>query len=160
MPGAQGLRSDIPRRFFNLEERRRLEAAIAAAERRTSGEIRLHLERDVPRRGAAGGDPYGRARELFARLGMHRTAERNGVLIYLATRSHCFAVVGDEELHRHVGEEFWRGVAGLLSARFAAGDFVDGLTEGISLIGERLRAHFPRADDDINELPDELSFSG
>ncbi len=151
-------RSDIPRRFFSGEEQERIVAAIQAAELRTSGEIRLHVERDVPRRGPAKNDAYARARQVFAKLGMHRTEARNGVLVYLATRSRRFAVVGDEELHRRVGDGFWDEVVAAMAARFADGDFGGGLAEGVGAIGESLRTHFPWRDDDVNELDDDISF--
>lgn len=151
-------RSDVPRRFFSKDEQRTIMAAIAEAENRTSGEIRLHVERDVPAGPPADGDPYLRAREVFGSLGMHRTAERNGVLIYIATRSRRFAVVGDEQLHLKVGEGFWDDAVALMGGMFAAGDFGAGVGAGIRLIGERLREHFPWRTDDVNELSDEISF--
>ena len=151
-------RSEMPREFFSEDEQGRLREAIAAAEARTSGEIRLHLERDVPKKAPANGDAYLRAREVFADLGMHATAERNGVLIYLATRARKFAVLGDEQLHQRVGEEFWPGIRDLMAAHFREDRFVEGMTAGIALIGERLREHFPHRDDDVNELPDEISY--
>ncbi len=151
-------RSDIPRKFFTTDEQRQVREAIAAAEARTSGEIRLHVERDVPRRKPIAGDPYLRAREVFAQLGMHETAERNGVLIYLATRSRRFAVLGDEELHQRVGEDFWSEIRDLFAEHFRADRFVTGLTAGIALVGERLRKYFPHRDDDLNELSDDISY--
>jgi uncharacterized membrane protein len=154
MPG----RSDIPRKFLSAAEQDRLRDAIAAAEMRTSGEIRLHLELEVPAKPPIGGDAYLRAREVFAALGMHETEARNGVLIYLATRSRKFAVLGDEELHRRVGEAFWNDVRDLLAGRFREDRFVDGLCEGVALVGEKLRAHFPHRDGDVNELSDEISY--
>ena len=151
-------RNDAPRKFFSEEEQLRLREAIAAAEKRTSGEIRLHLERDVPQKAPANSDAYLRAREVFAELKMHETADRNGVLVYLATRSHRFAVLGDEQLHQHVGEAFWTGIRDLMGSHFKDGRFVEGLTGGIALIGEQLREFFPYRDDDVNELPDDISY--
>jgi uncharacterized membrane protein len=151
-------RKDVPRKFFTDEEQQRLREAIAAAEARTSGEIRLHLERDVPKKAPVSGDAYLRAREVFEQLAMHRTAERNGVLVYLATRSHRFAVLGDEHLHQRVGEAFWTGIRDLMTSHFKEERFVDGLTGGIALIGEKLRENFPHRDDDVNELSDDISY--
>ena len=151
-------RSDTPRRFFTKDEQRRIGRAIAAAELRTSGEIRLHLERDVPAKPPVDGDPYLQARRIFDKLGMHRTEARNGVLVYLALRSHRFAVVGDEELHAKVGDGFWADVVAAMAESFAEDRFADGIEAGISMIGERLREHFPYQSDDVNELPDEISF--
>ncbi len=151
-------RSDTPRRFFDRDEQRRIVAAIGAAELRTSGEIRIHLERDVPAGPPAEGDAYARAREVFASLGMHATEARNGVLVYLAVRSRRFAVVGDENLHQRVGDGFWRDVVEGMTERFAAGEFGEGVCEGIGRIGEKLREHFPYRQDDVNELADDISF--
>lgn len=159
MTGANGGRSDIPKRYFTLEEQARVRVAIQAAEARTSGEIRVHVERDLPRRGPAAGDAYRRARDLFAKLGMHRTEEHNGVLIYLALRSRTLAVVGDEGLHAQVGEAFWKEVVAAMLPAFADDRPADGLAAGAAMIGERLRQHFPHRDDDVNELPDDISFA-
>ena len=89
---------------------------------------------------------------------MHRTAARNGVLVYMAVRSRKFAVVGDEELHRRVGDGFWEDVVARMGEAFGEGRFVEGIEGGIGLIGEKLREFFPYRDDDVNELPDEISF--
>lgn len=148
-------RLDDPRRFFAKPEQDRIVRAIALAEKGTSAEIRLFLERDVrdPQ-----GDPYARARTVFARLGMHATRAHNGVLVYLAVRSRRFAIVGDEQLHRRVGEDFWAGVRDRMAADFAAGRFVEGLEAGIATLGASLAGHFPPVADDANELPDDLAY--
>jgi uncharacterized membrane protein len=151
-------RNDAPRKFFSADEQLRLREAIAAAEKRTSGEIRLHLERDVPTKAPANGDAYLRAREVFAGLKMHETADRNGVLVYLATRTRKFAVLGDEKLHERVGDAFWNDIRDLMAAHFREDRFVEGLAEGIALVGERLRENFPHREDDVNELSDEISY--
>lgn len=159
MAETNGRRSDIPNRYFTPEEQARVRAAIQAAESRTSGEIRVHVERDLPRRGPAAGDAYRRARDLFARLGMHRTAAHDGVLIYLALKPRALAVVGDEGLHARVGDAFWREVVAAMLPAFADDRPADGLAAGAAMIGERLREHFPRRDDDVNELSDDISFA-
>ncbi len=159
MAETDGRRSDVPRRYFTPEEQERIRAAIQAAESRTSGEIRVHVERDLPRRGPAAGDAYRRARDVFARLGMHRTAAHDGVLIYLALRPRTLAVVGDEGLHAQVGDAFWREVVAAMLPAFADDRPADGLATGAAMIGERLRLHFPHRDDDVNELPDDISFA-
>jgi uncharacterized membrane protein len=148
-------RSDIPRRFFTEEEQSRIVAAISQAEKRTSGEIRICLERDV---NEPGGDPYERAREVFAKLEMHRTTERNGVLVYLAVRSRRFAIVGDEKLHQHLGEDYWVEIRDLVAREFSKGRFPEGVVVGISAIGEKLGRHFPHRPNDVNELPDDIAF--
>lgn len=151
-------RSDLPRNFLRPDEREAVLAAIRTAEGRSSAEIRLHMERDLPDKPPASGDPYERARVLFAAMGMHATEARNGVLFYLATRTHRFAVLGDEALHTRVGEAFWQDVVALMARHFAEDRFGDGLSAGIARVGEQLAEHFPRKTDDVNELADDISF--
>ena len=143
-----------PHHFFSERERHWIAAAIRKAESETSGEIRVHVEGRCP------GDPTGRAHEIFAALGMHRTTRRNGVLLYLAVRDRRLAVVGDEGMHRAVPERFWEGVAGEMERHFRTGRFLDGLLSGIERLGAELARHFPRARDDRNELPDIPSEGG
>lgn len=147
-------RNTEPRRFFDEAEQARLRAAIADAERASSAELRVFLESRLP----DGEEPFQRARAVFAGLGMHATAERNGVLVYLATETRRFALVGDEELHRRVGDGWWRELAGELGREFVAGRFAEGLEACLRALGARLAEHFPRRADDVDELPDETAF--
>lgn len=126
----------------------RVVAAIAAAERRTAGEIRVLLaRRPAP-------DPVAAAKAHFERLGMTRTAARNGVLLFLAPRSRTFAVIGDLAIYEKCGDAFWAELAAAMGEHFRRGDFTAGLVHGIERAGDLLAAHFPRAPDDRNELPD------
>jgi uncharacterized membrane protein len=148
-------RSGRPKRFFTAEEEVAIVAAIEAAERRTSAEIRVHLEHRCP-----GGDPLDRARRHFEALGMTATAERNGVLVYLATGDRLFAVAGDRGIHEVVPEGFWDEVTAAMAERFREDDFAGGLERGLARIGEKLAGHFPHAGEaDRNELPDAISRS-
>lgn len=128
----------------------RVVAAIAGAEARTSGEIRVFVSRE------AADDPVAAAQKQFERLGMTQTAARNGVLIFVAPRSHTFAVIGDQGVHEKCGESFWRDLAAAMTKHFQAGDFTGGLVLGIERAGELLAEHFPRRPDDRNELPDAI----
>ncbi len=139
------------RGLFSVEEEERIVRAIRRAESRTSGEIRVHVESRCP------GEPLAVARSWFSRLGMHRTAEHNGVLFYFAARHRKFAVVGGEGIHAHVGEAFWHSLRNRMAERFRAGDLVGGLEEAILAVGDELSVAFPRREDDENELPDEIS---
>ncbi len=125
----------------------RVVAAIAAAEERTSGEIRVLVAKE------AAEDPVAAARKHFERLGMTATAERNGVLIFVAPKSHTFAVVGDSGVHEKCGDAFWRLMAAAMELRFKKREFTEGLVDGIEKAGELLARHFPRRPDDRNELP-------
>lgn len=140
-----------PHHFFTREEKQRITGAIAAAEARTAGEIRVHVESD------AGGEPVARARQVFAALGMNRTEAENGVLIYLAVRERKFAIIGDRGIDRVVPAGFWEDTKETMAGFFREGKFVEGVVHGIESAGEHLAKYFPRAADDVNELTDAIS---
>jgi uncharacterized membrane protein len=139
-------------KFFSREQQAQILAAVKEAENETSGEIRVHIETSCHE------DVLDRAAWVFKKLGMHNTAERNGVLFYLAVSHRKFAVIGDAGINAKVPEGFWDDVKELLLEKFREGRFTEGLSEGIILTGTHLKKHFPHKKDDINELPDEISF--
>ena len=141
------------RTLFSDEDLDAIGAAVAEAERGTSGEIRVHLERRLPR----GADALARATSLFTRLGMHGTAERNGVLLYLAVGDRKLAIVGDAGVHVRVGEAYWQGVRDAMVERLRAGAPRDAVVHAVTDVGLILRKFFPRRPDDTNELSDEVS---
>lgn len=125
--------------------------AIAVAETGTSAEIRVHLDHGCL------GDPVARAIEVFQRLGMHRTAERNGVLVYVAITDRKLAVIGDEGIHGRVGEGYWRRLVDDMARHFLEERPRDGLAYSLAELGLALRQHFPRRPADTNELGDQVS---
>ncbi|HEX9959239.1 MAG TPA: TPM domain-containing protein [Fibrella sp.] len=135
------------------EQQQEVIAAIRQAERQTSGEIRVHIEANCP-----DGDPIKRAIEVFRHLGMHQTKEQNGVLFYLAHDDRKFAVVGDKGIDAKVPADFWECTKDLMRQHFAANEYSTGLSKGIERAGQHLKAFFPRATNDANELPDDISF--
>jgi len=146
------------RRFLSEDDLDATARAIAEAERGTSGEIRVHLERRMPRTLLGRRrDPLARARAVFARLGMHRTRERHGVLVYLAVLDRRFAVVGDEGIHDRVGAAHWEAVRDRMAERLRAEAPREALVAAVGELGRALAAHFPRRPDDSNELPDQVS---
>ena len=132
--------------------------AVAEAEAVTSAEVRVHLERRVPRaRGPARADALSRARDVFAQLGMHRTALRHGVLIYLAFADRQVAIVGDEGIHARVGDQYWAEIRDLMVERLRTGQPRAAVVEAVRELGRALARHFPRQPDDTNELSDSVS---
>jgi uncharacterized membrane protein len=138
--------------FFSKEQQAQILGAVKEAEMETSGEVRVHIESSLK------GEVLDRASWLFKKLGMHKTAERNGVLFYLAVNDRKFAIIGDAGINAKVPPGFWDDISELLKKNFKEGKFTEGLSEGISLAGEHLKKHFPHRPDDVNELPDEISF--
>lgn len=138
--------------FLTKEQCDSIVEAIKRAETNTSGEIRVHIETTCK------GDPYRRAVLVFGRLKMYETAARNGVLIYVAVKSHKVAIVGDKGIDAVVPKGFWDDAYCFMADRFRAGDFTGGLIGAITLAGDSLKEFFPYKDDDINEQSDEISF--
>lgn len=140
------------RRFFNKREKDEIQKAILNAELDTSGEIRVHIETICE------AEVLDRTAYLFKKIGMQKTELRNGVLIYLAVESRKFAIIGDKGINAVVPENFWDDIKNKMAEHFEKGEFVIGLSEGIESAGTRLKRHFPRHSNDINELTDEISF--
>jgi uncharacterized membrane protein len=141
-----------PSDFFTSEQKDRIREAIRSAEKDTSGEIRVHIDKKCK------GDPLDRAAYIFEKLTMHKTNLRNGVLFYLATDDHKFAILGDAGINNVVQDNFWDHIKKVMAEKFREGDFTGGLETSIVMAGEQLKNHFPYRADDINELPDDISF--
>lgn len=125
--------------------------AIKNAESKSSGEIRVHIEYSCQ------AEPLKRAKEVFEKLGMTNTEEKNGVLIYVAVNDRKLAVIGDSGINSKVSPEFWHHVKEQTKGELARGQFCRGICLGVELIGEKLKELFPPHPDDIDELSDEPS---
>jgi len=139
--------------FLAQVEHDRIVAAIQGAEARSRGEIRVHASN------RAVTDPQKAAAEQFEKLGMAGTAERIGVLIYVAPLSRNFAIIGDSGIDAKGGPDFWREAAAAMEQEFRAGHYTEGIVKGVERAGEALATHFPRIEGatDRNELPDTVS---
>ncbi len=140
--------------FFNESEKDLILTAIRAAERRTSGEVRVFIEsrcRYV--------DAIDRATEIFFKLEMNKTDDHNAVLLYVAMKDRQLAVYGDEGIHKKVGAEYWQREVGLLLSNFNKENYAEGISKCVNDIGEALHYFFPYDNDtDKNELPDDIVF--
>jgi len=139
-------------KFLSKEEEQEVIEAIKKAEKTTSGEIRVHIEKKCKK------DTLERAKEVFSKLKMHETEQRNGVIVYVSSKDHKIAIWGDKGIHEKVGQKFWEDEVELLIKYFKAGDYPTGLSEVITQIGEKLSEFFPYQRDDINELSNEISY--
>ena len=138
--------------ILNREEDRRVVEAIKQAELNTSGEIKVHIENRCR------GNVEKRSLVVFKHLKLNETQLHNGVLIYLAIKDHKFAILGDEGINNVVEDGFWNDVKDLMLSHFKEGRFVEGLEQGIMRCGEKLKTYFPYQSDDINEIPDDISY--
>jgi len=140
------------RKYFSEKEQQEITEAIRAAETNTSGEIRVHVEKKCR------GDVLDRAAYIFEKLEMHKTELRNGVLFYLAITDRKYAVLGDAGINNKVPDNFWEEIKSILSDYFKEGKSAEGLSRAIIMAGEKLQEFFPYQEDDVNELPDEISY--
>ena len=138
------------REFLNQLSHQEIVEAIRDAEKRTSGEIRVF----ITRKSTTNAVPAAQAH--FIELGMDKTRERNGVLIFVAPRAHRFAVIGDTAVHARCGDDFWNQLALEMSGHFRKSEFTTGIVHGVRKAGELLAQHFPRKPGDTNQLSDEV----
>ena len=136
--------------FLSQLDHARIERAIADAELKTSGELRVVIHHK------AAPDPVATAKARFEKLRMHETRERNAVLLLVAPESRTFAIYGDTAIHEKCGDPFWGEVAASIGDHFKQGDFTGGIIHALDRAGELLATHFPRRPDDKNELPDNV----
>jgi uncharacterized membrane protein len=141
-----------PRDFLQKLEDAEIVRAIQAAERKTSGEIRVF----VTNRSLGGDSVVQRAAARFEKLGMTATRDRNAVLLYFVPRAHQFAIVGDTGIHEKCGETFWNDVAAGVREKLLAGRFTEAIVGAIEVTGDMLARYFPRRPDDRNELPNKV----
>jgi len=137
--------------FLGQLDHDRIVRAIKESEAKTSGEIRIYVQR-----GELDGDAFDYAQRRFRQLGMEQTRERNAVLIYVAPRARKFAVIGDEGVHKKCGDEFWQDLVERMREHFQAEEFTGALVEAIESTGQLLARYFPKSSDRGNELPDSI----
>lgn len=138
--------------FFTPEQQDDIKQAILNAELNTSGEIRVHIQKNCK------GDILDRAANVFKSIGMDKTTSHNGVLFYVAIENRSFAIIGDSGINAVVPVDFWESTKKLMINHFREGRFSEGLVAGIEKAGEQLKEHFPYQRDDVNELNDDISF--
>lgn len=139
-------------KYFNKTQQSEIVAAIQQAEKDTSGEIRVHIESKCNE------DVLDHAAWLFDYLKMKETELRNGVLVYVAVESRKFAIIGDKGINAVVPLDFWDSVKEKMRSHFVKGELTEGIAEAVIEAGVQLKKYFPYQKNDINELPDEISF--
>lgn len=140
-------------RLIKKSEERKIVSAIKKAEKDTSGEIRVHIERKCKE-----GDPVARAIFIFNAIGMFDTRERTGVLIYISIKSKMFSIIGDVGINSVIPQDFWNRIKEDLSSFFSRGQITEGIIEAVNQTGKILKEHFPATEDNPNEQPDEISY--
>jgi uncharacterized membrane protein len=138
--------------FFTAEDKQEILSAISAAESRTSGAMRVRVEKK------AGKDPLARARAAFEAAGMRNAELKNGVMFYISVDDRKFAILGDDGINAKVPADFWENIKEAVLAKFRQKQYAIGLAGGIALAGEKLAEYFPREEGGGNETPDAISY--
>jgi uncharacterized membrane protein len=138
--------------IFNDDEQERIRKAIEGAEKHTSGQLRVCIEKTCSE------NVLDRAAKYFHQLDMHKTKLRNGVLIYVATADQKFAIIGDAGINKVVPENFWDDTKEDMLEHFKQGNIVEGIVTGLEIAGDHLQKFFPHESGDANELPDDIAF--
>lgn len=139
--------------FLTQDEQREIVEAIRFAEKKTSGEIRIHIETENT------SNELERTIQLFYELEMNKTKERNAVLIHVSLNNQSLAIYGDEGIHSYVSQEYWNEIRDEMIEYFKIGKYKKGLVQAILKTGLKLKEFFPYQQNDKNELSDEISFS-
>jgi len=138
--------------LFNEDEQQGIRQAIERAEKNTSGEIRICVEKTCSE------EPLNRAANYFFKLEMEKTKLRNGVLIYLATADRKFAIIGDAGINQVVPTNFWDETKEAMLNCFKEGNLAQGVITGIDRAGKQLQQYFPFTTGDKNELSDDIAY--
>ena len=139
-------------KFLSPKEEEEVVEAIRKAEKETSGEIRVHIEKSHGTQ-----DIFERAMEVFHLLKMDNTKLENGVLIYVAIDDRDFVIYGDRGINEVVPTDFWESTKDIIVSHFKSGNYKQGLIDGILKAGEQLNIHFPWNKDNTNELSNTIS---
>ena len=136
---------------YNESDKIAISKAIEEAEKQTSGEIRVHVDKKCS------GDPVKEAISHFNRLEMFNTKDRNGILIYVANEDRKLAIIGDKNINEKDPVNYWESTKNQLVESFKKEQYVIGLIHAISDVGDKLKSYFPYNEDDKNELENVLS---
>jgi uncharacterized membrane protein len=139
--------------FFSPHEKKIIASAIKTAETTTSGEIRVFVESKCRYVKAVD-----RAKELFDNLDMHKTVDRNAVIVYIALKHRQMAIYADEGIHQRVSSNFWQTQLQAMKEHFGKDDYAQGIANVVLQIGTALKNYFPYERNDKNELSDDIVF--
>lgn len=150
--------ANLVKSFLSKEDLKAVAEAITETERHTSGEIRVAIRQKRAKHESKLSVEQ-LARLEFARLGMVKTVERTGVLLFILIEAREFFILADEHINQRVAPKTWEGIAREMAAKFAKAEYRDGLQAAVKSVGEHLASHFPIRKGDKNELPNDIALS-
>ena len=150
--------ANLVRKFLSKQDLMDVETAIKEAETRTAGEIRVAIRQKRSKKEKSLTVEQ-LARHEFVHLGMMKTVDRTGILIFLLLEAKEFFILADEHINQKVAPRSWDSVAEAMAGRFAKKEFRQGLLDAVRSLGEHLAAHFPAKAGDKNELSNKVDIS-
>ncbi|MCW1964079.1 TPM domain-containing protein [Chryseobacterium viscerum] len=139
--------------FLTNQQIASLVEAIQSAEDHSTGEIRVHIDSNTDSRDAK------TAFEVFKKLDMDKTAERNAVLFHVNFEQKYLTIIGDIGIHEKVKQSYWDHLHDYITAEFAKGYYYQALKSAILETGLELKKHFPVEGENPNQLSNEITFS-
>ncbi len=139
--------------FLTHQQIASLAEAIQSAEEHSTGEIRVHIDSNTEARDAEA------AFEVFRRLCMNNTADRNAVLFHVNFEKKYLTIIGDIGIHEKVKQSYWDQLHDYITGEFAKGNYYKALESAILKTGLELKRHFPVTGENPNQLSNEITFS-
>ncbi|MDP1675370.1 MAG: TPM domain-containing protein [Bacteroidota bacterium] len=150
--------SFFTKNILTREEMTKIAAVILEVEKETIGEIRVNIQKIRPFRDRKL-SVYELAIKKFYELGMDKTKDKTGVLIYILLSDKKFQIIGDEGINKKVSKEFWDVLAMKMAEYFRINKFVEGISHTVKEVGVILKKEFPMKSGDTNELSNEVVIS-
>lgn len=139
--------------FLTNQQIASLVEAIQSAEDHSTGEIRVHIDSNTDNQDAK------TAFEVFKKLDMDKTAERNAVLFHVNFEQKYLTIIGDIGIHEKVKQSYWDHLHDYITAEFAKGHYYQALKSAILETGLELKKYFPVEGENPNQLSNEITFS-
>ncbi|MCO6474611.1 MAG: TPM domain-containing protein [Melioribacteraceae bacterium] len=143
--------------YFSDDDFLRISDKIKQAELKTSGEIRVSVKENKPLLKSKK-TIKDLAEEEFYNLGMDKTRDKTGILLYISLKEKAFQILADSGINQKVEPNTWDELKDQLQKNFSDGKFTDGIIETIGAMGKILSEHFPIKQDDTNELSNKVEF--
>lgn len=143
------------RRAFRADDLAAIGAAVKASEATQSGEIRIAIEGALPLASLLGNESCrDRATALFTSLGVAKTREANGILVYVQLVDRRVEILADRGIAALIAQDEWEKLCRQMETAFAAKDYRRGMLDAIERITALLAQHFPASGNNPNELDD------
>lgn len=134
------------------QEVSRIEAKIKGLEQLADVELRIILTR------SSWMGIRNKARSLFKKYGLDKTAKANGVMLLLDVRNRELLIYGDTLVNKAVGQDFWLQMRANMLDLLGENLLCDALCCGLHQLGEKLAEHLPQNEKTNNALSNQIIF--